>query len=314
MENYFYVYVFTDGGNPAELSDEWQLKDHLLLFRPIYVGKGKNGRIYEHFAPSNLQKETPFYRKLRKLIRENHFDDTQHIVKIYENLTQDEAWKKEEELIAYWGRKTVKNEGWGLLYNTARGGNGGDTLTNTNRDRAKEAHRKRMQIVVNDAYRKKCSEAHIALWQNRDAIKTATHIESIRKQSRDKTIRSLQRFLKKEIDHIVYTTPYGTFENLRTGRLIVEKQLGQTIAQSGWRLWFYEFNNNKIERTRLRRHVGKTGNEMISQERSPIWYRYPFLQQYEGKTFYQAGFYIEVYYKDQSKEALHGELIGRNLQ
>ena len=38
------------------------------------------------------------------------------------------------------------------------------------------------------------------------------------------------------------------------------------------------------------------------------------LHQFEGKTFHEAGFYIEVYYKDQSREALHGEQTGRNLQ
>jgi hypothetical protein len=306
----FYLYAFLNGAIPAIGNEEWQLSDYKIPFQPFYVGKGTDRRLYEHFAPSNLIRETPFYRKLRKLMRENHFDDTQHIVKLYENLTEEEAWKKEEELIEYWGRKTKKNEGWGLLYNTARGGSGGDTLTDANRVHAKEAHRKRMQIVVNDSYRKKCSDVHLVLWRNRDPSETAAHISSIKKQVLSRSYKVLESQLGKNIDKVVYCSPFGSFSMLIEMKNEMEKRVGY-LSKSALRSWFYDANNHLIAPTRIRRHVSTKGRELQVQEHNPTWNKYPFLHQYEGKTFYQAGFFIEVYYKDQSSEALHGELLGR---
>ena len=312
--NGFYLYVFLNGSIPAAGNEEWQLANCKIPFQPFYVGKGVNGRIYEHFAPSNLKRETPFYRKLRKLIRENHFDDTLHTIKLYEGLSEEDAWKKEKELIRYWGRKTKKNEGWGMLYNVADGGVGGNTLTNFNRAQVKESHRKRMKIVVNDAYRQKCSESHKELWENGDPSKIEAHKEAIRKQSRDRSLSILEKKINKKIEKIIYHSPFENYSSLTEGRTKVEKLLGLKLPISTWYEWFWKRNNQVISKIINKRHVSKKGRELFIQERNSCWDKYPFLHQFEGKTFHEAGFYIEVYYKDQSREALHGEQIGRNLQ
>ena len=304
----FYLYAFLNGSIPATGNEEWQLQDYKIPFQPFYVGKGINERLYEHFAPSNLTRETPFYRKLRKLIRENHFDDTLHIIKLYENLTEEDAWQKEKELVIYWGRKTKKNEGWGMLYNVADGGIGGNTLTDFNREQVRESHRKRMKIVVNDSYRQKCSDAHKELWKNRDPTKTAAHISSIQKQIKDRALRSLEKYLGKEISKIIYHCPFGSFELREAARQEAERLWHSAVPQSTWREWFFERNSQIIGPT-----ISADYRNVKRIRESKAW-EYPMLHQFEGKTFHEAGFYIEVYYKDQSREALHGEQTGRNLQ
>ncbi|MEN6290852.1 MAG: hypothetical protein ABFD07_02400, partial [Methanobacterium sp.] len=290
----FYIYAFLNGSIPATGSEEWQLKDSSLPFQPFYVGKGTNGRIYEHFRPSNLQTETPFYRKLRKLIRENSFDDTLHIVKLYENLTEEEAWKKEFELINYWGRKTKKNEGWGILYNIADGGAGGNTLTEFNRASARKAHKRRMQIVVNDAYRQKCSCSKIDLWKNLSSTEKQVWDGSIREQARARTLSYLQKNLLKKVIDFSYITPFGSFKNLHEGHLQAIKMLG-SIPSTMWRTWFYINNNKRIEP-----RVDTSYKNVRRSKISRSWDLFPFLHQFEGKTFFEAGFYIKVFYEDQS--------------
>lgn len=80
---------------------------------PKYVGKGKGPRCYHHFEGKNH-----FANHLRKAQRENK---NILIEKIIENVTEEEAFKKEKELIASYGRRDLKT---GTLFNKTNGGDG----------------------------------------------------------------------------------------------------------------------------------------------------------------------------------------------
>ena len=82
---------------------------------PYYVGKGKNRRAWESHRRSNGCDLRP--------------RDKSRIVLVKQNLTEDEAWQIERELIAKWGRL---NEG-GVLVNRTDGGSGGQTVTSESR-------------------------------------------------------------------------------------------------------------------------------------------------------------------------------------
>ena len=72
---------------------------------PYYVGKGCNQRIHDWHGRITLPpKDRRVYLK--------------------QNLTEDEAYSHEVEMIAYYGRKDI---GTGILRNCSNGGSGGDT-------------------------------------------------------------------------------------------------------------------------------------------------------------------------------------------
>lgn len=88
---------------------------------PFYIGKGKNGRLYEHLTEKCLKNTTKFYNKLNSILSTGH---NPIVYKIQENLTNYEALNLEHFFIEHFGIKT--REG-GLLYNSTVGGRGGNT-------------------------------------------------------------------------------------------------------------------------------------------------------------------------------------------
>jgi hypothetical protein len=101
--NDFYVYQYSDNGTP------------------FYIGKGRRNRITEHWngAKKGVYSKTNrlMAGKLKSLI---HLNSQPEIIKLFENLTSDQALKIEEGLILSIGRKIT---GTGPLLNIlARGG------------------------------------------------------------------------------------------------------------------------------------------------------------------------------------------------
>lgn len=82
---------------------------------PYYIGKGKNRRAWESHRRSNGCDIRP--------------RDKSRIVLVKQNLTEDEAWQLERELIAKWRRL----EDGGVLINRNTGGEGGQTVTSESR-------------------------------------------------------------------------------------------------------------------------------------------------------------------------------------
>ena len=105
LDNSYYVYIYLDPFTEI----------------PFYVGKGKNGRLYEHLNEKNLKNTTKFYNKLNKILRTGYYPI---IYKIEENLSNSEALDLEQSFIKHFG---IKNKFGGILYNSTIGGRGGNT-------------------------------------------------------------------------------------------------------------------------------------------------------------------------------------------
>ena len=113
----FYVYVYLDPRNPGNFIYE----DIHFDYEPFYIGKGKNDRITE-----GLYNKRDSKYKLSKInkIKESNLEVI--VYKLYQNITEDEAFKIEIKLIKKIGRK-IDN---GPLCNFHIGGKGGDNFTN----------------------------------------------------------------------------------------------------------------------------------------------------------------------------------------
>lgn len=108
----YYVYAYLD----SKLEDNITFGDITFKYRPIYIGKGKNNRMLEHFKDRN-RFNTYFYNKLNKMILEENIP---LVVKLKEFDNEQDAVKMEINLISFLGKK----KSGGLLYNITDGGDG----------------------------------------------------------------------------------------------------------------------------------------------------------------------------------------------
>lgn len=100
MKN-FYVYVYIDPRNDCV----------------FYVGKGKGRRLMQHMQPNHLRNNTLKNNKIKKLLKIGMHPI---IKKVYENLSEEDAFRLEIQLI---------NEYQETLTNVSSGGVGGDQMS-----------------------------------------------------------------------------------------------------------------------------------------------------------------------------------------
>lgn len=87
---------------------------------PIYVGRGKGNRMYQHLIPSRIKARESilFYNKLNKMLKNN---ETPIVKVLRNNLTLEESKLVEEIVIQMIGRRDLNN---GTLCNLTNGGEG----------------------------------------------------------------------------------------------------------------------------------------------------------------------------------------------
>lgn len=122
MENY-YVYVYLN----QLKSGIWSFREHSFHYQPFYVGKGKKKREKSHLYPSNLKGKSQKNNTIKKIIKETG-EEPIHI-RLYENLTNDEAIKIEAEFIKSFGKLS---DGTGILTNLTDGGEGVNNFVDKN--------------------------------------------------------------------------------------------------------------------------------------------------------------------------------------
>lgn len=121
--NDYYVYVYLNqlkGG-------KWTFQNHVFDFQPFYVGKGKKERETSHLFPSNLKSLNHKNNTIKEIVRES--GEVPVHLRIYENLSNDDAIKIEAEFIKKFGR--VNNES-GILTNMTDGGEGVNNFVDKN--------------------------------------------------------------------------------------------------------------------------------------------------------------------------------------
>lgn len=116
----FYVYSILDPRKPGN----YKYNDLEFSFEPIYIGKGKNNRLYQHTKLYNLNRYDSYKdRKLKKIINEGL---KPIIIKLKENLVEQEALSLEKEYIS-----KIKRYPDGPLTNLTDGGEGISGLKHT---------------------------------------------------------------------------------------------------------------------------------------------------------------------------------------
>lgn len=168
----YYVYAYLD-------KDEIIETEYCGIYfkhRPIYIGKGKNKRMFEHLRDRKRIKSM-FYNKLNKMINE---DKNPIIVKLKEFDDEREALDFEALLIR--GIKNIKNDGF--LYNTTEGGTGisGYKFTDEVKERMREIAIKNKSHLY---FPKQSGENH-PLWGKKhkpETIEKISKANSGRKQS-----------------------------------------------------------------------------------------------------------------------------------
>mgnify|MGYP007090481674 CR=1 FL=1 len=116
--------------------------DFLFKFEPFYVGKGKGDRITEGLTN---KRENKF--KLSKINKIKNSNLDVICLKLYENLTEFDAFNYEMKIIKTIGRKFEH----GPLCNIHKGGSGGDNILNhpNKEDIIKKWRKTRMSNITN---------------------------------------------------------------------------------------------------------------------------------------------------------------------
>lgn len=115
MKNKPYVYIYLDNRKPGL----YIYREKVFYYQPFYVGVGTGNRINSHLKFDSLINPTIKNRTILKIQKSLGCDPIRF--KIYENLTYDEAFKIEKEIINLFGRR---DNNTGILANLTNGGEG----------------------------------------------------------------------------------------------------------------------------------------------------------------------------------------------
>ena len=120
-----YLYVYTDPTRPGRFT--YPELGISFLYEPFYVGKGSKKRMFHHIVEAKRRNKTKKQKKIISIL-DSGVDPKDYIVKINDNLSDDEAYYIEEQMIQCIGRALIKQ---GPLLNLHPGGRGPTNSTNS---------------------------------------------------------------------------------------------------------------------------------------------------------------------------------------
>jgi len=132
-EDKYYIYAYLDPSKPINKS--YENFNISFLYEPFYIGKGKEKRNLIHLKKYKLTNKTHLSNKILN-IRNKGFEPI--IIKIYENLQEEESLMLEKKLISMIGRRLKKT---GPLVNITDGGEGTSGLKHTLESRKKMSNK-----------------------------------------------------------------------------------------------------------------------------------------------------------------------------
>lgn len=225
MFNY-YVYIYL---NPLKEGDYYFNKFH-FNYEPFYVGKGKNNRCNAHLTESKSKNKLK--KNIISKIKNNNIKPI--IIKLYENITEQSAFRIEKTLIKIIGRRDKNN---GTLSNMTDGGEGtsGRIYTDDIRVNMLKTHENIIQYDVDGNI--------IEIWSN--------VIEIVKKYPYLK-INHLHRACRSEGCRILdnYFWKYFEGENLKDKIKVVDKY--RKIIQ-------YDLNGNIIKEWQKSSDISNVG-------------------------------------------------------
>lgn len=115
MIDKYYVYIYLDPRKKGKFNYD----DISLEYEPFYIGKGKGNRFTDHLREAKrTNKNHPKTNKIKKIWKNNK---SPIIIKVKDNISEDEAFELEIKLIHIIGRQDLKT---GPLTNLCGGGEG----------------------------------------------------------------------------------------------------------------------------------------------------------------------------------------------
>lgn len=159
-ESAFYVYVYLD----PRKAGKYCYKNLSFLYEPIYVGKGRNKRYLDHLRclDKKIGKINIFKNKLHEIATLFSKQEIQHYILLKNNLTEQQAFNLEMELIKQIGRIDLKA---GPLTNLTNGGDGASGAIRSKEMKIKYSESKKGKNNPNfgkffsEAFKKKMSES-----------------------------------------------------------------------------------------------------------------------------------------------------------
>jgi len=129
MNEYFYIYLYLDPRKPGKYCYE----QCTYLYEPIYVGKGMNGRCFDHLKYLKNKKRSYFKYKLQAILNEG-LTLQNYILILRSHLAETEAFMLEKGLINEIGRQDLN---LGPLTNLTDGGEGASGAIRTKETKRK---------------------------------------------------------------------------------------------------------------------------------------------------------------------------------
>jgi hypothetical protein len=128
----YYVYVYLDPRSPGE----YEYSEYTFEYEPFYVGKGRGWRFRNHLLKVKRGKypNLPKFHIIKQILDSGN---DPIIIKYKENMSEEESFLLEEDLINKIGRKDLKK---GPLRNLSNGGEGNGDRKFT------DEHRKNLSI------------------------------------------------------------------------------------------------------------------------------------------------------------------------
>jgi hypothetical protein len=141
MNNY-YIYIYLDPRN----DEKYHYNNFSFLFKPIYIGKGKNKRL------KIFNNRNSFFKNTLNKIEKSGLKPI--IIKLYENLSENQAFEIEKRLIQEIGRNDLNS---GPLLNMTDGGEGcsGKIISKELKEIISKKQRKDFQYIKNEFEKRK---------------------------------------------------------------------------------------------------------------------------------------------------------------
>ena len=217
----FYVYIYLD-------PRKYQYGEYSFDYEPFYVGKGKDERCYVHL---NIYGKNHYKNnKIKKILFEGH-DLKKYIIKVDENLSEQEAFELEIKLISLIGRKND-----GPLTNLTDGGEGmcGYKFSDETKKKMSESATGKIMSIES---RKKMSKA------KKGKNFSKNHKEKISKGNKnkfvsDETKKKMSESAKRKYENIeerikISKSLKGKKKSKETKKKMSEAKKGQTSPNKG---------------------------------------------------------------------------------
>lgn len=241
MSSDFYVYAYLDPRKPGE----YKYGNLTFNYEPFYIGKGRRNRINQHLwlSRTKIEKNVVKARTIKKLLKMGFDLKKNFIVKIKENITEDESKALEMQYVKCIGRKNIKT---GPLLNLTDGGDGCSGML-VRKETRELISRKNKGKEIKEETRKKNSINNAKYWTGK--IRSKKTIKAL-KSARNKQ----PKYLKKIMNYIIidpngkeYRTKNGLSDfckehGLQRSKMVLVAQ-GKRKHHRNWICKYGEGNN-----------------------------------------------------------------------